>query len=373
MPAEKIDVFWHPDALRHDPGRGVFGYPPSPLMAYDELHPENAERVRNMHAILQRGPIKDHLRWHDGRHATDAEILTYHDAGYFEEISKAAGEGERLFPGSTHLRPGTFEAALASAGTALAAMDHVLEGEGEIAYALVRPPGHHSARDQADGYCFFNQVGLCAELALASGRRRVVTIDWDVHHGNGTQEGFYDRDDVLTISLHMDHGGPWGPQHPQTGKADEVGRGAGVGYNLNVPLPMGTGDRGYEHAMEDIVIPAIDDFAPEAVIIASGQDANAFDINGRQCVTMAGFRRLGALARIIADRHAGGGLCLIQEGGYAISYAAFCLHGTLEGVLGLDLGLADPCDYYRLDPHHADPAITSIRAAHAAAIATGRA
>jgi acetoin utilization deacetylase AcuC-like enzyme len=371
MAERKVDVFWHADALIHTPTDGVFGGAPSPLLAFDELHPENAERVRNMHSILERGPIKDHLVWHDGRHAGDEEILAFHEPAYLEELKKADAEGGRYFTWETELGKGSLQAARASAGTALAAMQHLLDGKGDIAYALVRPPGHHSSPGFADGYCFFNQVGLCAELARKHGKRRVATIDWDVHHGNGTQEGFYGRDDVLTISLHMDHGGPWGPSHPQTGKADEVGRGAGIGYNLNIPLPMGTGDRGYEHAMEEIVIPAIDDFAPEAVIIASGQDASAFDPNGRQCVTMAGFRRLGALARDIADRHTGGRLCMIQEGGYAISYAAFCLHGTLEGALGLDLGLKDPCDYYRLDAHHADAAIPAILAEHKSAVAAG--
>jgi acetoin utilization deacetylase AcuC-like enzyme len=131
---------------------------------------------------------------------------------------------------------------------------------------------------------------------------------------------------------------------------------------------MGTGDAGYARAMEEIVIPAVDAFEPEALIIACGQDASAFDPNGRQLVTMAGFRRLGGFARALADRHTDGELCLVQEGGYALSYAAYCLHATLEGVLGLDLGLKDPCDYYRQDPRHADAAIPAIREAHHEAI-----
>ncbi len=369
MTSQAIDVFWHPDALKHNPGSGVFGGQPSPLMAVDEPHVEGAARIHNMHSVLERGPISAFLRWHDGRYASRQEILTFHDEAYFEEVRAAEEAGGRWFTWETHLAPGSFECCLASAGTALSAMQHVLDGKGPLAYALVRPPGHHASPDQADGYCFFNQVGLCAELARAAGKSRVAILDWDVHHGNGTQEGFYDRNDVLTVSLHMNHGGPWGPQHPQTGYADEVGRGAGVGYNLNVPLPMGTGDAGYERAMQEIVMPTVDDFEPEALIIACGQDASAFDPNGRQLVTMKGFRRLGALARALAERHSGGAICLVQEGGYQVSYAAYCLHATLEGVLGVGPLLDDPIDYYRQDPTHADAAIPKIRAAREAAIA----
>jgi acetoin utilization deacetylase AcuC-like enzyme len=369
MSGSIIDVFWHEDALKHDPGSGVFGGEPSPLMDVDEPNIEGDERIRNMYSVLKRGPIKDHLRWHDGRYASKEEVLSFHDEAHFEELEKAEAEGGRRFSEGTVMAPGSFACILASAGTALSAMQHLLDGKGDISYALVRPPGHHSSPDQVDGYCFLNQVALCAELARAGGKARVATIDWDVHHGNGTQEGFYGRDDVLTISLHMDHGGPWGPQHPQTGKAHEVGRGAGVGYNVNVPLPMGTGDAGYEKAMTDIVMPAVDAFKPEALIIACGQDANAFDPNGRQCITMDGFHRLGQLARELAERHSGGQLCLIQEGGYQWSYAAMCLHATLEGVAGLDRLLDDGLAYYRLDPHQNDAAIPAILAEREAAIA----
>jgi acetoin utilization deacetylase AcuC-like enzyme len=369
MSDQILDVFWHDDALKHDPGSGLFGALPSPLMAVNETHTEGDERIRNMYSVLKRGPLKEHLRWHEGRYASKDEVLTFHGEAYFEELRQAEADGGRRFDATTNLAPGSFDAILSSAGTALMAMQHMLDGKGDRVYALVRPPGHHSSPDQADGYCFLNQVGLCAELARASGKARVATIDWDVHHGNGTQEGFYGRDDVLTISLHMDHGGPWGPAHPQTGKAYEVGRDDGVGYNINVPLPMGSGDADYERAMTDIVMPALDDFKPEALIIACGQDANAYDPNGRQSLSMNGFYRLGELARGIADKHTGGQICLIQEGGYHWSYAALCLNATLEGVLGVGRLLDDPMDYYKLDPNHAKAAIVTIIDDRAAAIA----
>lgn len=174
----------------------------------------------------------------------------------------------------TFLNPGSWDAALLAAGTTISAMQHILDGQGKISYALVRPPGHHAQPTQADGYCFLNNAGLAVQLALSSGRNKVVVIDIDVHYGNGTAEGFYRSDKVLTISLHMNHGS-WGPSHPQNGTVDELGEGEGFGYNLNIPLPNGTGDRGYLHAMKEIVIPAIEKFQPEMMVLVVGQDSSA--------------------------------------------------------------------------------------------------
>jgi acetoin utilization deacetylase AcuC-like enzyme len=189
----------------------------------------------------------------------------------------------------------------------------------------------------------------------------VAVIDWDVHHGNGTQEAFYSRDDVLTVSMHMRHGA-WGPSHPQTGAPVELGRGAGEGFNVNVELPLGTGDAGYVAAFDEIVEPVVDAYVPGLILVGCGQDANQFDPNGRQCVTMAGFHRLGQAARRLADRWCGGRLVLVQEGGYARSYSAFCLHATLEGVLGLEPALEDPCAWMPDDPEPARSAIERVRA-----------
>ncbi len=368
MPDTNIDVFWHPAVLKHDTGSGVFDEVASPLLAVEERHPENAARLENMHAILQRGPLAPRLQWHEGRLADSEELLAFHTSAYVAELRAADETGGRRLTKTTPVAPGSFDACRAAAGTALAAMAHVMDGRGRIAYALVRPPGHHAAPAQADGYCLFNQVALAVELARAGGAARVAVIDWDVHHGNGTQEGFYARDDVLTVSLHMDHGA-WGPSHPQTGQADEIGRGRGVGFNLNLPLPMGTGDGGYERAMEEIVVPAVDAFAPDMLVVAAGQDANQYDPNGRQLLSMEGFRRLGHQARALADRHTGGRLCLVQEGGYALSYSAFCLHATLEGVLGVGPLLDDTMGFYPEDADRARTAIAAIREARATALA----
>ena len=354
-------MFWHEDVLRHDTRAGVFDRAPSRLLADLELHPENALRVRNMKAILERGPLRERIRFRDGRHADPAELALVHDDAYAESVRAFCAGGGGMLTWSTPVVEASWPAALAAAGTTLTAAEAVLEGDVSLAYALVRPPGHHAQPAQADGYCLFNNVALAAELARRRGIERVAVLDWDVHHGNGTQEAFYDRADVLTVSLHMRHGS-WGPSHPQTGAPDEIGTGAGEGANVNVELPLGAGDRGYLQAMEEVVAPIVDAFRPGLLLVASGQDANQFDPNGRQSVTMEGFRRLGAAARALAERHGDGRLLLVQEGGYARTYSALCLHATLEGVLGLEPALEDPCAYIP-DTVSADEALAAVHSA----------
>lgn len=196
----------------------------------------------------------------------------------------------------------------------------------------------------ADGYCFFNHVGIAAEDAIADGAARVAIVDWDVHHGNGTQSGFYHRADVLTVSMHMDHGA-WGPTHPETGRVEERGIGDGAGFNLNVPLPMGSTDAAYLGAFDEIVAPRLRDFRPDMLIIANGVDAGQFDPNGRQLVTMSGFHGLASRARALADELCAGRLLVVQEGGYNPAYAAFCVHSAVEGFAWLPEGLKDPLGY----------------------------
>jgi len=338
---DRLAVFWHPAVLDHDTGHGLFDRPPSEPMEVDETHVEGPDRVRNMHSILKRGPVAEALDWHDGRLASDEEILRFHQPAYLDSLKAAEQEGGKRFSLSTVWGRGSWTPVAAAAGTAIAAAQHVMAGNGAMAYALVRPPGHHAAPARADGYCFVNNIGVAVEAGLRAGAKRVAVIDWDVHHGNGTQAGFYGRDDVLTISLHMDHGA-WGPTHPETGQADETGQGRGRGYNLNLPLPMGMSDCGYRQAFERLVAPAVSAFKPDLIVIACGQDANQFDPNGRMLVSMRGFHWLGGAARNLARRLGKGKLLLVQEGGYQVSYAALCLHATLEGVLGRPLGLKDP-------------------------------
>ncbi|KAK1263322.1 Histone deacetylase 8 [Acorus gramineus] len=341
-PPPQIDVFWDEGMLAHDPGQGVFdtGHDPGFLEVL-ERHPENPDRVKNMFM-------------------PDIVCIPIFSE-YIEELVKADATGGKPLCSGTFLNPGSWAAALLAAGTTLSAMKHILNTKGKLAYALVRPPGHHAQPTQADGYCFLNNAGLAVQLGLNSGCAKIAVIDIDVHYGNGTAEGFYKSDDVLTISLHMNHGS-WGPSHPQSGSIDELGEGRGFGFNLNVPLPNGTGDLGYEYAMTELVVPAVRKFKPELLVFVIGQDSSAFDPNGRQCLTMAGYREIGRLIRKLADDHAEGRLLIVQEGGYHITYSAYCLHATLEGVLSLPNPLLeDPIAYYPEDEAFSFKVVDSIK------------
>lgn len=348
--AEKIHVFWEEGMLKHDTGRGVFDTNLDPgFLDVLENHPENGDRVRNMVSILKRGPISPFISWHQGRPASTTELLSFHSPEYIQELEEADKAAGKMICCNTFLNPGSWEAALLAAGTTLSAMKYILDGQGNIAYALVRPPGHHAQPTQADGYCFLNNAGLAIQLALDSGRTKVAVIDIDVHYGNGTAEGFYRSSKALTISLHMNHGS-WGPSHPQNGTLDELGEGEGFGYNINIPLPNGSGNRGYMYAVEELVVPAVQKFEADMIVLVVGQDSSAFDPNGRQCLTMDGYRAIGRRVRDLANTHCNGQLLIVQEGGYHITYAAYCLHATLEGVLNIQNPLlSDPIAYYPED------------------------
>ncbi|MFS8007715.1 putative histone deacetylase [Helianthus anomalus] len=360
-----INVFWDDGMLDHYTGEGVFDSGINPgFLDVLEKHPENSDRVRNMLSILKRGPISPFLSWHSSTPATLTQLLSFHTQEYIDSLIEADKNGGKMICSGTFLNIGSWNAALLAAGTTLSAMKYILDGHGKICYALVRPPGHHAQPTQADGYCFLNNAGLAVQYALDSGCKRVAVIDIDVHYGNGTAEGFYRSDKVLTVSLHMNHGS-WGPSHPQTGGINELGEGAGFGYNLNIPLPNGTGDNGYKYAMTEVVVPAVRKFDPDMMVFVVGQDSSAFDPNGRQCLTMEGYRDIGKIIHSLADNHSNGRILIVQEGGYHVTYSAYCLHATLEGVLNLPNPLlSDPIGYYPEDDSFAVKAVESIKRHH---------
>lgn len=358
--ADRLAVFFDRRVFDHDTGEGFFEAAASPCLPLTERHPENDLRLQNMHGVLVNGPIAEDIDWRGADAATAADLARFHDPVYIEELASIPADQSRAFSSTTIFGPGSYEICCLAAGLAMAAASRVFQGRARLAYALTRPPGHHAQPGMADGYCFFNNIGVAIEKLRSQGLRRAAVIDWDVHHGNGTQQGFYDDGDILTISMHMNHGA-WGLTHPQTGHADETGAGAGLGKNLNLPMPYGAGDLAYNRSFDEIVAPAVRRHKPEILFIAAGQDANQFDPNGRQLLSMRGFYDLGARARALADECCGGRLVLVQEGGYQISYAAYCLHASLEGVLGRDPGLADPLAYMREDSGQLETFIDGLK------------
>ena len=356
---ERLTVFHDERVFDHDTGEGFFDAEASPFLDVPERNPENAQRLRNMVSILKRGPLKDQIGWQGAAPATMADLALFHDRAYLDELAAIPVDSRHRFSRTTVFGPGSFAVVRLAAGLTIAAARHVWSGAGKAAYALVRPPGHHAQPASADGYCFVNNIGVAIEVLRREGLTRAAVIDWDVHHGNGTQEGFYADPEILTVSLHMDHGA-WGATHPQSGGADEVGTGAGKGANLNLPLPFGASNAFYLAAFDRLVAPAIRAHRPEVLFVANGQDANQFDPNGRQCLDMAGFYALGQRARALAGELCDGRLVLVQEGGYAVSYAAYCLHASLAGVLGYPLEIEDPVAYLPDNPEGVEDYLNTI-------------
>ncbi len=357
---QRLATFYDERVLAHATGDGFFEAAPSPFLPITERHPENRERIENMAAALRDGPLAGALDWHGAEPATREDLERLHDPAYIDELASIPPDESRAYSSTTIFGPGSFEICRLAAGLAMAAAERVYRGDSRLAYALLRPPGHHAQPAMADGYCFFNNIGVAIERLRAQGLERAAVIDWDVHHGNGTQECFYADPDMLTVSLHMPHGA-WGETHPQTGDLDETGVGAGLGTNLNIPMPYGAGDTAYARVFDEIVAPAVRRQAPEILFVAAGQDANQFDPNGRQLLTMRGFHDLGRRARALADDCCDGRLVLVQEGGYQLSYAAYCLYATLAGVLGRDLELDDPLGYMAEDTRGLDDFVAELK------------
>jgi acetoin utilization deacetylase AcuC-like enzyme len=356
-----MPVLWHDAYLDHRAPDGEFEAEWTGRLAVEEPHPDRPERVRNIRHILEH-ELDEHLDWRTVEPATRDDLQRVHDPAYVDEIREFSAAGGGRITAETGMNDRTYESARYAAGVAIQAAELALETNPSVVpYVPVRPSGHHAQPAQVDGFCFFNNVAVAAEAALASGDvDRVAIVDWDVHHGNGTQECFYDRDDVLFVSLHNDHDS-WDPEaHPQTGDVEEDGTGPGEGYNVNVPLPPGTGDDGYGLAFDRLVEPIVAQFDPDLLLVSAGQDPGTVDPLGRNVVTKAGFRDLGARARVLATDHANDRLALVQEGGYQISHLAYATLGVAEGVLDVDTGIPDPFAWLEEDLPSAERAVDGV-------------
>ncbi|MBP2252405.1 acetoin utilization deacetylase AcuC-like enzyme [Halarchaeum solikamskense] len=356
----RVTAFWDDSFLAHEPPAGEFEAAWTGRLAVEEPHPDRAARVENIRHIL-RYEFDDHVTWEPAPAATRAQLERVHDPSYVDSFEAFCRDGGGRLTAETGANEHSFEAARHAAGGAIAAVDCAIDTErAGIPYACVRPSGHHAQPAQADGFCFFNNVAVAAEHALVSSAvDSVAVVDWDVHHGNGTQECFYDRDDVLFVSLHNDHWSWDRDAHPQTGDLDESGIGDGDGYNLNVPLPPGTGDEGYTAAFDRVVAPVVGEFDPDLLLVSAGQDPGTVDPLGRNVVTKEGFRTLGDRARTLATA-VDAPLALVQEGGYQVSHLPYATLGVLEGAVGVDTGIEDPFAWLDEDADSAHRRLDSV-------------
>jgi acetoin utilization deacetylase AcuC-like enzyme len=284
-------------------------------------HPERIERAHVFDAVAARW-LEKGGRTIQPRLAARAEIERAHDAAHVERIASTEGHAVML-DADTFTSPESSTIALMAAGAAIQAAEHAVV-EREPAFALVRPPGHHAERDRAMGFCLYNNAAVAAAAMLHRGLSRIAVVDIDVHHGNGTQWIFYDDPRVLYISTHQY------PFYPGTGAADEIGRGAGRGYTVNVPLEAGCTDRDYLLAYRAIVRPVLDEFAPELVLISAGYDAHERDPLASMRVTTAGYGAIIRDIRNVALAH--GALALVTEGGYDLTALAACIESTIAVV-----------------------------------------
>ena len=326
----KTGLVYDPRCLAHDNGSMVVDEKASGWI--DVAHAENADRVRRAFEVLEASGVAAQLLPIESRIATDQELDLVHTDPHTARIKEACGKGELQWVGpEARANFQTWEPAMIAAGSALACVDYSVEN-GAPSYSLTRPPGHHASASQAMGFCLFNNAALAARHAQRShGLQRVAILDWDVHHGNGTQEVFYEDPDVLLISIHQDRLYP-----ADMGSVEERGADDGVGANLNIPMPAGSGDAGYIAAINEVALPALEAFGPDLLIISSGQDAAASDPLGRMSVTTEGFRETTRLVSDFAKQHCHGRIVAVQEGGYSLDHMPFCVLATIEAMAGLE-------------------------------------
>ncbi|WP_372887216.1 class II histone deacetylase [Shimia sp.] len=300
--------------------------------------PESPETKRRLKNLLDVSGLAAELEMRSAAPATRGDLERVHPAAYLDRFKAMSDAGGGELGLRTPFGKGGYEAAALSAGLAKEALRAVLAGELQNAYALSRPPGHHCLPDWPNGFCLLANIAIAIEAARAAGMvGRVAVVDWDVHHGNGTEAIFYDRDDVLTVSLHQARNYPL-----DSGDAGDRGTGAGLGFNLNVPLPPGAGHQAYLEAMRRIVLPALDRFAPEVIVVACGYDAAAFDPLSRMMASAETFREMTRQVMGAAEKLCGGRLVLVHEGGYSEAYVPFCGHAVLEQLSGSAIHVPDP-------------------------------
>jgi acetoin utilization deacetylase AcuC-like enzyme len=314
---KRVALVYHPDYLLHAP----------PFE-----HPEGPGRLVAIKERLEKTGLSDKLTHVTPDYPEDGEILRVHDPRYLQKLEMACRRGDlTLDAEDTYLSRNSYTVALLSAGGAIAGVDAVVEGRADRAFCAIRPPGHHAGSAEGMGFCLLNNVAVAARhLQARHDIARVAIIDWDVHHGNGTQSIFAEDPSVFLFSIH-EH-----PTflYPGTGRRWETGKGAGEGTTLNVPLSPGAGDEEYREAFVDLLAPAMERFRPGFILVSAGFDAHRDDPLADMQVTDEGFRFMSRFAADLADRYCGGRLVSVLEGGYELPMLAACVEIHIRELMG---------------------------------------
>lgn len=314
---------YDPGFLEHDTGPG---------------HPECADRLKVTLEYLQGQPWFRQLQWIESIRAERAWLEWVHSSDYIDHVATSCRSGARyLDTPDVMICPVSYDIALLAAGGAVTLAKAVMEGRINNGFALLRPPGHHAERDQALGFCLFNNIAITARyLQRQYGLERILILDWDVHHGNGTQHTFEDDPAIFYISLHQS------PFYPGTGAASETGRGRGQGLTLNIPMRAGAGDKDYEQAFTDQIIPAVNRFQPEVILVSAGFDAHHDDPLAGICLSSDAYQWLTQRVMELADHHAGGRVISLLEGGYDLQALPVCIAKHLSTLSAYHIEPAYP-------------------------------
>lgn len=303
-------------------------------------HVESPESKARFASLVEVSGIAKSLRRIECVAATEEDILRVHTKQHLDNMKELSTDirGGDMGDGVSPFGFGGFDLACLAAGGTMSAVRAVVEGAVDNAYALVRPPGHHARPERGMGFCMFSNIPVSIAYAKAQlGIDRVAVVDWDVHHGNGTEACFETDPSVLTISLHQDGNFP-----PDTGKVADRGSGEGKGSAINIPLPAGSGEGAYLHALDRVVIPAIERFKPEMIMVASGFDSSNADPLGRMMLTSNSYRKMTKRLMELASSMCGSRLVISHEGGYSPFYVPFCGLAVVETLSGVATGVEDP-------------------------------
>jgi acetoin utilization deacetylase AcuC-like enzyme len=314
-------------------------------------HPESHQRLEALYQMLEEPEMKGTLEEIKPRMATQEELELIHVPRYIQLVASTADHACVMLDPDTYACSKSYETAKLAAGGTLAAVDEVMSGKLNNAFCLIRPPGHHAESNRAMGFCLFNNVAIAAGYALKKYKlKRALIIDWDLHHGNGTQHSFYDRADVLYFSTHQF------PYYPGTGFANETGSGAGKGFTVNVPLSPGPGDAEYTEIFEEILEPIALEYEPDIVFVSAGFDTYYQDPLGGMQVTPEGFANLARIVLHFAKETCEGKVVFVLEGGYHLEGLRDSVREVLKTLRGGTLDgrrsekLREAVDHRMIDP-----------------------